>query len=105
MYKINNDSVLRKSSRIHHVVVLVTVVLAAAVGSATAGKEWSTTIPAEQLADRVAALPGQPPVRFNQYAGYVTVNETHGRALFYWFFEATDNAHKRPLLLWLNGGI
>ncbi|PIN25107.1 Serine carboxypeptidases (lysosomal cathepsin A) [Handroanthus impetiginosus] len=100
----NNDSLAPKGSRIHHVVVLVMTVLAALAGSVTARKEWSTTIPAEQDADRVAALPGQPPVRFNQYAGYVTVNETHGRALFYWFFEATDNGHKRPLLLWLNGG-
>lgn len=59
----------------------------------------------EQEADRVSGLPGQPPVSFEQYAGYVTVNESHGRALFYWFFEATKNPHKKPLLLWLNGGI
>ncbi|XP_016443124.1 serine carboxypeptidase-like 34 [Nicotiana tabacum] len=58
----------------------------------------------EQEADRVNRLPGQPPVSFKQYAGYVTVNETHGRALFYWFFEATTNPHNKPLLLWLNGG-
>ncbi|XP_015063780.1 serine carboxypeptidase-like 34 [Solanum pennellii] len=58
----------------------------------------------EQEADRVIELPGQPPVSFKQYAGYVTVNETHGRALFYWFFEATTNSSKKPLLLWLNGG-
>ncbi|XP_049364516.1 serine carboxypeptidase-like 34 [Solanum verrucosum] len=58
----------------------------------------------EQEADRVMELPGQPPVSFKQYAGYVTVNETHGRALFYWFFEATTNSSKKPLLLWLNGG-
>nr|XP_009618061.1 serine carboxypeptidase-like 34 [Nicotiana tomentosiformis] len=59
---------------------------------------------AQQEADRVNRLPGQPPVSFKQYAGYVTVNETHGRALFYWFFEATTNPEKKPLLLWLNGG-
>ncbi|XP_057774000.1 serine carboxypeptidase-like 34 isoform X2 [Salvia miltiorrhiza] len=59
---------------------------------------------AEQEADRVAALPGQPAVSFKQYAGYVTVNESHGRALFYWFFEATKNPQRKPLLLWLNGG-
>nr|GMD39477.1 serine carboxypeptidase-like 34 [Ipomoea batatas] len=55
-------------------------------------------------ANRVMGLPGQPPVEFKQYAGYVTVNETHGRALFYWFFEANKNPHNKPLLLWLNGG-
>ncbi|KAJ6813073.1 serine carboxypeptidase-like 34 [Iris pallida] len=59
---------------------------------------------ARQEADRVVGLPGQPPVSFGQYAGYVTVNESHGKALFYWFFEATEGARDKPLLLWLNGG-
>lgn len=59
---------------------------------------------AKQEADRVFRLPGQPPVSFKQYAGYVTVNESHGRALFYWFFEAEESPEKKPLLLWLNGG-
>uniref|UniRef100_A0A8R7UVN3 Carboxypeptidase n=1 Tax=Triticum urartu TaxID=4572 RepID=A0A8R7UVN3_TRIUA len=58
----------------------------------------------QQAADRVGRLPGQPAVKFAQYAGYVTVNEAHGRALFYWFFEATAGAAKKPLVLWLNGG-
>ncbi|XP_076917951.1 serine carboxypeptidase-like 34 [Bidens hawaiensis] len=58
----------------------------------------------EQNGDRVIRLPGQPYVSFKQYAGYVTVNETHGRALFYWFFEAEESPEKKPLLLWLNGG-
>ncbi|XP_039002630.1 serine carboxypeptidase-like 34 [Hibiscus syriacus] len=58
----------------------------------------------QQEADRVVGLPGQPPVEFKHYAGYVTVNESHGRALFYWFFEATSKPEKHPLLLWLNGG-
>ncbi|KAL5826019.1 hypothetical protein ACOSQ3_017856 [Xanthoceras sorbifolium] len=57
-----------------------------------------------QEEDRVIRLPGQPPVKFKQYAGYVTVNQTHGRALFYWFFEATTKPQQKPLLLWLNGG-
>ena len=56
-------------------------------------------------ADRVARLPGQPesPI-VSQFAGYVTVNERHGRALFYWFFEAQTTPEEKPLLLWLNGG-
>lgn len=69
---------------------------------------FSSELPIEiqklQDADRVGQLPGQPPVDFKQYAGYVTVNETHGRALFYWFFEAMRNPEKKPVLLWLNGG-
>ncbi|CAA0827236.1 Serine carboxypeptidase-like 40 [Striga hermonthica] len=53
----------------------------------------------------IKRLPGQPPVSFKQYSGYVTVNEKAGRALFYYFVEADKNiASKLPLLLWLNGG-
>ncbi|KAL7137927.1 hypothetical protein ABFS83_10G128000 [Erythranthe nasuta] len=59
----------------------------------------------EQESDRISKLPGQPPVNFRQYSGYVTVNEEQGRALFYWLTEATSNvAERRPLVLWLNGG-
>ncbi|KAK4783307.1 hypothetical protein SAY86_007681 [Trapa natans] len=60
--------------------------------------------PAGQEMDRISALPGQPPVAFSQYSGYVTVNEEHGRALFYWLTEATASPEKKPLVLWLNGG-
>ncbi|KAG5020171.1 hypothetical protein JHK87_016026 [Glycine soja] len=38
------------------------------------------------------------------YAGYVTVNETNGRVLFYWFYEAMTKPQDNPLVLWLNGG-
>ncbi|KAF5474342.1 hypothetical protein F2P56_006248 [Juglans regia] len=54
--------------------------------------------------DLVTDLPGQPNVAFRHYAGYVTVNEAHGRALFYWFYEASTRADEKPLVLWLNGG-
>lgn len=66
--------------------------------------QLSPEIKAEQEADRVVGLPGQPPVNFKHYAGYVTVNQTHGRALFYWFFQAIDQPQHKPLVLWLNGG-
>ncbi|CAD6231490.1 unnamed protein product [Miscanthus lutarioriparius] len=77
-------------------VALSVSVLPAALAVATRG---------EQEGDRVAFLPGQPrspPV--SQFAGYVTVNEYNGRALFYWFFEAQTSPAHKPLLLWLNGG-
>ncbi|CAO2200866.1 unnamed protein product [Urochloa humidicola] len=69
-----------------------------------AAKKVDAVAAAQQVADRVERLPGQPAVGFAQYAGYVTVNESHGRALFYWFFEATAKPEKKPLVLWLNGG-
>jgi serine carboxypeptidase-like clade 2 len=54
--------------------------------------------------DLVTGLPGQPDVSFRHYAGYVPVDESNGRAMFYWFFEAMDLPKEKPLVLWLNGG-
>jgi len=53
----------------------------------------------------VEFLPGQPPVRFKQYAGYITVSESHGRAFFYWFVEAEKKPAKKPVAFWFNGGL
>ncbi|KAI6669451.1 hypothetical protein NL676_004336 [Syzygium grande] len=61
-------------------------------------------IAARQEADRVTCLPTQPLVTFRHYSGYVPVDDTLGKALFYWFFEATSQPAVKPLLLWLNGG-
>lgn len=58
----------------------------------------------EQEEDRIEALPGQPKVGFSQFSGYVTVNESHGRSLFYWLTESSSSPKNKPLLLWLNGG-
>uniref|UniRef100_A0A0E0K2R2 carboxypeptidase D n=1 Tax=Oryza punctata TaxID=4537 RepID=A0A0E0K2R2_ORYPU len=84
--------------------VLLSLCASAAVAAAGGSPQLDVEAARQQAADRVTRLPGQPAVRFAQYAGYVTVNETHGRALFYWFFEATAGADKKPLVLWLNGG-
>ncbi|XP_071933374.1 serine carboxypeptidase-like 40 isoform X1 [Coffea arabica] len=56
--------------------------------------------------DIIHKLPGQPPVSFKQYGGYITINATVGRALYYYFTEAQDTmvAKDLPLLLWLAGG-
>ncbi|CDP16358.1 unnamed protein product [Coffea canephora] len=56
--------------------------------------------------DIIQKLPGQPPVSFKQYGGYITINATAGRAFYYYFTEADDpnKAQDLPLLLWLNGG-
>ncbi|ONM55530.1 Serine carboxypeptidase-like 40 [Zea mays] len=60
---------------------------------------------AQKAADKITELPGQPGgVGFDQYSGYVTVDEESGRALFYYFVEAAHDAPAKPLLLWLNGG-
>jgi serine carboxypeptidase-like clade 2 len=65
----------------------------------------SSPPPGTREADKIAALPGQPPrVNFDQYSGYVTVSEEHGRALFYYFVESPYETASKPLVLWLNGG-
>ena len=55
--------------------------------------------------DRIERLPGQTQVNFSQYGGYVTVDKSAGRALYYYFVEAQYSKESFPLLLWLNGGI
>lgn len=55
-------------------------------------------------AQEVIGLPGQPKINFKHYAGYITVNQEHGRELFYWFFQASHAPSDLPLVLWLNGG-
>lgn len=59
--------------------------------------------------DLVVGLPGQPKTEFRQFAGYVDVDVKSGtgsgRSLFYYFTEADGEPEKKPLTLWLNGGI
>ncbi|CAJ2652634.1 unnamed protein product [Trifolium pratense] len=56
------------------------------------------------IEDLVVSLPGQPKVKFSQYAGYIDIDVKHGRSLFYYFVEADHQPHQKPLTLWLNGG-
>jgi serine carboxypeptidase-like clade II len=79
------------------IVVSLVISLLVLLSSATRHQE-------EEEADRITALPGQPKVFFQQFSGYVTVNEAAGRALFYWLTEAVDDPLSKPLVVWLNGG-
>lgn len=54
--------------------------------------------------DKITQLPGQPQVGFQQFSGYVTVDDKKGKALFYYFVEAEIDCASKPLVLWLNGG-
>ncbi|KAL3649908.1 Serine carboxypeptidase-like 45 [Castilleja foliolosa] len=54
--------------------------------------------------DRIKDLPGQPRVSFNQFSGYVCVDEHNQKCLFYYFVEAQTDPISKPLVLWLNGG-
>ncbi|CAA0827624.1 Serine carboxypeptidase 24 [Striga hermonthica] len=53
--------------------------------------------------DRIKELPGQPPIKFSHYSGYVPVGPNDEKALFYYFTESEDPTNK-PLALWLTGG-
>ncbi|KAK6131067.1 hypothetical protein DH2020_035185 [Rehmannia glutinosa] len=79
--------------------VLTVVVTAAVVGGLVVDGGYG--FPEEDL---VVKLPGQPVVKFRQYAGYVDVDVKKGKSLFYYFVEAEENPHHKPLTLWLNGG-
>ncbi|XP_045788996.1 serine carboxypeptidase-like 45 isoform X2 [Trifolium pratense] len=56
--------------------------------------------------DKVTRLPNQPKVEFNQFAGYITIDDTRDnqKALYYYFVEAEVDATSKPVVLWLNGG-
>ncbi|KAL5546689.1 hypothetical protein UlMin_006376, partial [Ulmus minor] len=54
--------------------------------------------------DKIEKFPGQPSVSFQQFSGYITVDQKQERALFYYFVEAEKDPHLKPLVLWLNGG-
>ncbi|KAG6505460.1 serine carboxypeptidase-like 45 [Zingiber officinale] len=54
--------------------------------------------------EKITKLPGQPQVNFQQFSGYVTVDQSKKRALFYYFAEAETDPSAKPLVLWLNGG-
>lgn len=56
------------------------------------------------LTDKIANLPGQPQVSFQQFSGYVTVDQKKHKSLFYYFVEAEVDPSSKPLVLWLNGG-
>eukprot|EP00253_Pinus_taeda_P028270 PITA_28270 len=67
--------------------------------------EYLTEGPSQEADYLPQGLPGQPAgFKFRQHSGYVTVDAEAGRALFYYFAEATQNSYNKPLVLWLNGG-
>lgn len=82
---------------------LVSVILVIAALSSSTFVACTSNL--EQEKDKISELPGQPTnVGFNQYSGYVTVNQQAGRALFYWLVESPTIPESKPLVLWLNGG-
>uniref|UniRef100_A0A1D1XHM0 Carboxypeptidase n=1 Tax=Anthurium amnicola TaxID=1678845 RepID=A0A1D1XHM0_9ARAE len=79
----------------------VALAMAAAVLLMCSSTEVESQSPHQEM---VTQLPGQPQVSFQQFSGYVTVDEKEERALFYYFAEAEVDPLSKPLVLWLNGG-
>ncbi|NVK86910.1 MAG: S10 family peptidase [Gammaproteobacteria bacterium] len=52
----------------------------------------------------VTDLPGYGAPKEKQIAGHLTVNETCGDNLFFWFFESQSDPRNDPIVIWLNGG-
>lgn len=57
------------------------------------------------LPHKITHLPGQPPISFQHFSGYITVDDKEQRALFYYFAEAEIDPVLKPVVLWLNGGL
>ena len=55
------------------------------------------------IGDKITNLPGQPPVSFDQYSGYIVLNSTTDKSLFYWLQESQSNPSTDPVVLWTNG--
>eukprot|EP01104_Vermistella_antarctica_P000731 TRINITY_DN10851_c0_g1_i1.p1 TRINITY_DN10851_c0_g1~~TRINITY_DN10851_c0_g1_i1.p1 ORF type:complete len:504 (+),score=141.88 TRINITY_DN10851_c0_g1_i1:357-1868(+) len=49
-------------------------------------------------------LPGYVGPPLNMSSGYITVDQTSNRSLFYWFVAAEESPETAPLVFWTNGG-
>ncbi|XP_048430042.1 serine carboxypeptidase-like 20 isoform X2 [Pyrus x bretschneideri] len=58
--------------------------------------------PQSALVTQIPGFSGTLPSK--HYAGYVTVDQSHGRNLFYYFVESEGKPAEDPVVLWLNGG-
>ncbi|XP_008791046.2 serine carboxypeptidase-like 45 [Phoenix dactylifera] len=84
-----------------HTLAWKAMVMAATLLQLCSSKELETNL---SLQDKITKLPGQPQVSFQQFSGYITVDDRKQRALFYYFAEAELDPSTKPLVLWLNGG-
>lgn len=74
-------------------------------GKHSSDQETSTSSSSAREADRITNLPGLDyDPGFDQYSGYLTVDEKHQRNLFYWYVESQNDPATDPVVLWTNGG-
>ncbi|XLS81933.1 hypothetical protein HN51_047764 [Arachis hypogaea] len=94
--KFSSDLITMMIPQLHSMIATIIIVVVVA--------KINVGVNSAPEADKVTNLPGQPPVKFQQYAGYITVDEKQQRSLFYYFAEAQVEPASKPLVLWLNGG-
>ncbi|KAL7081806.1 hypothetical protein ACP275_14G061600 [Erythranthe tilingii] len=61
-----------------------------------------SSAPEDALVTHIPGFHGSFPSK--HHSGYVTIDETYGKKLFYYFVESERNPNKDPVVLWLNGG-
>eukprot|EP01087_Luapelamoeba_hula_P011622 TRINITY_DN3174_c1_g1_i3.p1 TRINITY_DN3174_c1_g1~~TRINITY_DN3174_c1_g1_i3.p1 ORF type:complete len:463 (+),score=51.42 TRINITY_DN3174_c1_g1_i3:205-1593(+) len=90
------------------VVAMLTVVgalLVMVLAHATASQAVPLASPADYLiTERLPNYDGPWPLSYSMYSGYLTVDQEHGRNIFFWFVESENNPENDPLVLWLQGG-
>ncbi|KAI8012994.1 Serine carboxypeptidase-like 20 [Camellia lanceoleosa] len=58
--------------------------------------------PEDALVSQIPGFTGNFPSK--HFSGYVTIDENHGKKLYYYFVLSEGNPTKDPVVLWLNGG-
>ncbi|CAN1257958.1 Serine carboxypeptidase-like 46 [Linum perenne] len=78
-----------------HLSLLILIIMASSLSMESVSR-------AAAVADRIQRLPGQPgEAGFEQFSGYITVDEVLQSRLFYYFAEAQTESASRPLVLLL----
>ena len=49
---------------------------------------------------RIEKLPEYNGPPLQMYSGYITVDKSHNRNIFYWLIEAENNPEEAPLIVW-----
>lgn len=78
--------------------ILTTVVSISAAAAAPESESESES----HLISEVPGFSGSLPSK--HYSGYITVDEDHGRNLFYYLVISEGNPAVDPVVLWINGG-
>ena len=66
---------------------------------------WDQPQITEQHTDEITYLPGlRGGLRSRHHGGYISVDESHKRKLYYYFVTSENKPAEDPLVLWLNGG-